>query len=209
MKSIQRKVETLFHNTLKTQLAGIDRPLKIFAAFSGGPDSTALLFLLKQYQAEFSYTLEAAYVNHGIRPAMETADEDASVLKVSSEWMIPLHIKKLCHGFLAYYSHKFNSGEEAAARLYRYHFFNRLKEKSEGKAILALGHNRNDQEETIIMRLFTGAGIEGLKGIPEHSDSLIRPLIHIDRDSIMQYLASHGLRYVHDSSNFNNEYLRK
>ncbi|MDA3955338.1 tRNA lysidine(34) synthetase TilS, partial [Oceanispirochaeta sp.] len=188
MKSIQDKVEILFHETLSTQLKDRILPFRIIAAFSGGPDSTALLFLLKRFQKDFGYDLEAAYVNHGIRPLSETSIEDNSVKKLTLDLQIPLHIKKLSSGLLKQYASRKHCGLEGAARLFRYRFFKKLQTLSPPGSVTALGHNRNDQEETIIMRLFSGAGLDGLKGIPESREALIRPLIHIDRDSLIQYL---------------------
>ncbi|QEN07753.1 tRNA lysidine(34) synthetase TilS [Oceanispirochaeta crateris] len=208
MKSIQKKVETQFYATLSSQLSQHKRPLRIVTAFSGGPDSTALLVLLQKFRTELNYTLEAAYVNHGIRPADELSQEELKVERLTSEMNIPLHQKNLMPGFLTSFALKKHTGVEAAARLYRYRFFDRIMQKSEVCSLTALGHNRNDQEETILMRLFSGGGLEGLKGIPEERENLIRPLIQIDRLSIMSYLESIQIAFVHDSSNFEKDYLR-
>ncbi len=208
MKSTLREIEEIFYGTLAAQLEGRSRPFRITAAYSGGPDSALLLYLLHKFSKDFGYTLDAAHVNHGIRSEEEMREEEECVIKNTKQLSLTLHNKKLSPGFLEFYARRKHCGTESAARTFRYGFFNRILDASGGDHLLALGHNRNDQEETIIMRLFTGAGLEGLKGIPEKSDKLIRPLIGLGRSEILTALDELQIPYVHDSSNSETVYLR-
>jgi len=204
----EHPIEALFVKSLAEQLGSLGHTVKITVAYSGGPDSTVLLHLLKKYQKQFGYQLDAAHVNHGLRSAEEMLAEEKCVRQNADDSGIPLHTKKLAPGFLDYYAGRHHCGLEAAARIYRYHFFDKIQKLSHRPSLLALGHNSNDQVETVMMRLFAGGGIEGLKGIPLQTATLIRPLMHIERDLIMTYLNERGFSYVHDSSNFEEIYLR-
>ena len=151
---------------------------------------------------------EAAYVNHGIRESGILAEEDRRIAALCSSLGIPLFTKHLAPGFLLWYAARKGVGTEAAAREFRYHFLNGLLEKRGGEGRLALGHNRNDQEETMAMRLFSGSGLQGLRGIPRSPGKIIRPLIDMDRLLIEAYLRETGINAVEDESNRENEYLR-
>ena len=208
MKSIEKSIEDLFLITVKEQLAECSRPARVVCALSGGADSTALLMLLADYASVLNIVPVAAYMNHGIRDADILADEDRRVESLCSHLNIPLFTKHLSPGFLEWYAARKRIGTEAAARTFRYHFLDRVLDRDEMKGRLALGHNRNDQEETVMMRLFTGAGLQGLRGIPEYSGRVIRPLINIDRSRIEAYLQKHRIDAVEDESNRGNDYLR-
>lgn len=208
MKSIPGRIEESFAKALSSFLEGYSAPFKIIAAFSGGPDSTTLLLLLRQFQKKFSYDLSAAYINHGLRSPRECREEEEQVESICRASGIPLYIKHCDPGFLDYFSVKKGCGLEAAARRYRYHYFEKLSASWEGPVLLALGHNRNDQIETVLMRLFSGASMEGLKGIPLQRDRFIRPLLEIERRDIEDYLAERAVASVIDKSNLKTDFLR-
>jgi tRNA(Ile)-lysidine synthase len=69
-------------------------------------------------------------------------------------------------------------------------------------------HNKNDQAETVLMRIIRGTGIDGLKGMSYKRDNVIRPLLGIDRQAIENYVNEHGLKYITDSSNLETHYFR-
>ncbi|MBF9018103.1 MULTISPECIES: tRNA lysidine(34) synthetase TilS [unclassified Oceanispirochaeta] len=208
MKSIPERIEGEFLSSLTSLTEGITEPFRIIAAFSGGPDSTALLLLLSQFQKQFSYDLAAAYVNHGIRSPEECSDEEEQVESICRQLGIPLYKKRCSPGFLEHYSKLKSCGLEAAARTYRYHHFEKIAAQSGGAVLFALGHNQNDQAETILMRLFSGSSLEGLKGIPVKRDRYIRPLLNTDRVDIEKYLVNRDIIPVIDKSNLKTDFLR-
>jgi tRNA(Ile)-lysidine synthase len=174
----------------------------LIVAVSGGPDSVCLLDILNRIKGDFNLTLVVAHFNHGLRPA-EDPEETRFVHGLAQAMNLPCDTG---HG-ASLLEAKPGSPEERA-REARYAFLETVKERH-GAGKIALGHNLNDQVETIIMRLLRGSGLKGLAGIPPVRDGvIIRPLIEISRSDINRYLDHRGLRFVTDSSNLNTEYLR-
>lgn len=174
----------------------------LIAAVSGGPDSVALLHILKGLAAECRLRLLAAHVNHQLRT--EADEEEALVQRICADWGIPLY----CHQVevekraLAH-----RKGIEETARECRYEFFQQLKEQL-GADCVATAHHRHDQAETILMHIMRGSGIKGLRGMLPVSDYLIRPLLCLDRKEIEAYLHAEDLSFCTDLSNYDTGFLR-
>jgi tRNA(Ile)-lysidine synthase len=98
-------------------------------------------------------------------------------------------------------------GIEAAARRFRYAALRRSAD-STGAAAVLLAHTRDDQLETLLMRLFAGSGAAGLRGIPAVSGLFLRPFLSIGKDELLSYLESRGRGYSTDSTNESGDYLR-
>ena len=186
----------------------------VLAGVSGGPDSVALLHLLAEVAPPLSLALEVAHVEHGIRGARSR--EDAEFVRRLAEGLsLPFHLARLD-------LHDAASGRagnlEARARTERYRFFARVAaERRLGK--VAVGHNRGDQVETMLMWLLRGCGPEGLAGMPAarpldraaagaSGPMLVRPLLDVSREEILEYLASRNLEYRDDHTNRDTRYLR-
>ena len=105
------------------------------------------------------------------------------------------------------YIDKTGLSPEDAARQIRYAFYNEVRDKI-GAQKVALGHNRNDHEETVLMNILRGSGIEGLVGIEPVRDFFIRPLIRIPREDIEAYLKKHKISYRVDKTNLEPNYFR-
>ncbi len=173
---------------------------RVLVGLSGGPDSIALLRALLKLRQEFSLTICIAHLDHGFRGEESRADrkfcEDLAEklgLDISCEEIdIPKIVKE-----------KGLSPEEAA-RLERYDFFKRVAAEKKITKV-AIGHNRDDQAETILMRAFRGSGMSGLGGINPiksmGSLTIIRPLIDISRREIEEFVKENGFEVRHDSSN--------
>ena len=202
---MQEKVEELFKSYMSSQIGG--KSLHLITAYSGGPDSSVLLYLLHKFQKEFSYTLSAAYINHNIRSADEMRDEQDAVISRAEDLGVDLQLKIYPPGFIEDYARKTGLGVEGAARSCRYHFFYKLL-KYRRPAALVLGHNRNDQLETLLMRVFQGTGSTGLKGIPREDPDRLRPLIDVSREDILAYAALKNIPYCNDSTNSEGDYRR-
>ena len=173
---------------------------KIYVAYSGGPDSTALLHLLAKMSIEDQLEVKAIHVNHNLS-------------KKSKAWED--HCKKTCSILnidLTIESVQIISdggGIESASRKTRYKIFENLLES--GDQIL-LAHHSDDVAETIFMRLLRGTGVDGLEG-PKFTREigkgrLIRPLLKITKKEILNYLAENNIQYIEDDSNINNEFDR-
>ena len=134
-------------------------------------------------------------------------NERLHIERFSASLNVPLIKKNYDPGFIEWLSRKTSTSLEGAARTCRYHFFSKIAEKSENP-FFALGHNRNDQVETILMRLFQGSGLSGLEGIPAQRDCFIRPLLNISRSDIESYVCQSGISCITDSTNEEGDYRR-
>lgn len=180
---------------------------RLLVAVSGGPDSVALLYLLHGLKEELGLSLEVAHLEHGLRG--EEAVEDARFVAGMAERLaLPFHLKRVD------LLEKRGSGNlEAMAREERYRFFADVAERS-GLDKIATAHTRDDQVETLLMRLLRGSGRKGLGAMPPVSRPLaagplvVRPLIETSRKEILDYLAVEGLDYRTDRTNLDPHLLR-
>ena len=177
---------------------------RVGVAVSGGADSVALLKELSVISDEYNLELFVLHLNHGIRGSESDRDE-AFVVELAGSMSIPCDTEKISVPELK----KNRTGSlEDICREERYAFFARMSQKHRLNKI-ALGHNMNDQAETVIMRFLRGSGIEGLKGfLPVRNGIYIRPLIDSTREEILSFLKERNIRFVTDSSNEENVYLR-
>jgi tRNA(Ile)-lysidine synthase len=175
----------------------------VLVGLSGGPDSVCLLTILHRLKPEFGIHISAAYIDHGLRPD-EIPYEIELCRDTCSSMDIPFTTRPIdVKSYLK--ENKLNKQE--AARELRYNALDEIAtEKAANK--IALGHNADDQAETIIMRLFRGTGPSGLSGIPPVRKYIIRPLIEIERNDIEDFLETEGIGFAVDSSNLKREYLR-
>jgi tRNA(Ile)-lysidine synthase len=174
----------------------------VIVAVSGGPDSVCLLHILHELKDELQIDLVVAHFDHGLRPA-EDEHETAFSRRLAQSLNLPFETAK---GHLL--AKRTLGSREEVAREARYSFLEKVRKKHKAQKI-ALGHNLNDQAETILMRLLRGSGPSGLTGIPPcRGDEIIRPLIEIERTEIQKYLKAEKLLSVTDSSNLQTDYLR-
>ena len=175
---------------------------RILVAVSGGVDSVVLLDVLAELRKELGIELVAAHLDHGLRP--ESADDTSLVRALARRIGLPFEAGALEPGWAGHS----RGGLQARAREARYLFLESAAARRDAGKI-ALGHNADDQAETVLMRLFRGAGLRGLAGIPPVRDGrCIRPLIETPRSSIAQYAATRGLSFVEDPSNRDRRFLR-
>jgi tRNA(Ile)-lysidine synthase len=159
---------------------------RIAVALSGGVDSVSLLHRLADRAGVF-----AVHVHHGLSP---NAERWAAFCRALCKRLgVPLVVKKVRVV-------KRGQGLEAAARAARYEVFGKLPVD-----VLALGHNLDDQAETVLMNLLRGAGLRGAAGMPHESrfrgKVLVRPLLDVPRKEIVAYARRHGLQWIEDESN--------
>lgn len=175
----------------------------VICAVSGGPDSMCLLDSLHILSGKFDFSLRIAHLHHHMRG--EQADKDAQlVVDFGKSRGIPAAVG---HEEVFNLAETHGVGVEEAGRIARYQFFFELKSKI-GAHKIALGHNMNDQAETVIMRLARGAGTQGLAGIPPVNGSIIRPIIYVSRELIEEYCRERNLPVITDVYNFDLKYTR-
>jgi len=182
----------------------LERGDHLLAAVSGGPDSVALLWTLALLSFEYDLRLTTAHLNHGFRDA-EAQGEEAFVHSLCAGMGINCISKTVDIRAL-----KKGSGKslEEVGREQRYRFLDEAAQTCGAKKI-ATGHHLDDQAETVLINLLRGSGLEGLKGIvPVREGRIIRPLLHIGREEILEFLNREGLPYIMDSSNSNLHFLR-
>lgn len=173
---------------------------KIVVGVSGGADSVALLHILKGFAHVQNWSLTAIHVHHGLRGTEADRDRDF-VENICQKWGVPC--KVYCFD-VAKEAQKRGLGTEETGRLLRYEVF----EKERDGGVIAVAHNKNDQAETILMRLCRGAGVSGLTGIRPVRDAIIRPLLFCTRKEIERYCEENELSYCQDSTNMENTYTR-
>jgi len=172
----------------------------IVVGVSGGADSMALLHLLNGFAGEQGWSITAVHVHHGLRG--EEADRDRNfVQEICQEWKIPC---KVYYFDVSKEAKARGLGTEEAGRLLRYEAF----EQERQGGMIAVAHNKNDQGETVLMRLCRGAGVSGLTGIRPVREFIIRPLLFCTRKEIEEYCQDKGLSYCEDSTNRENNYTR-
>ena len=174
----------------------------IVVAVSGGPDSVCLLRILLQLQRWLKINLIVAHLNHGLRP-QEDERETEFVANLAGSLNLTLACDKAVNLTKAQ-----GTSIEEKAREIRYQFLERVLDEYHAQKA-ALGHNMNDQAETVLMHLLRGTGPTGLSGIPPiRQRRFIRPLINITRDEIHTYLKQKDISFMMDSSNLEKRYLR-
>ncbi len=176
---------------------------KIVVGVSGGADSVCLLFVLHKLRTEWPITLEAAHVNHGLRGEEARRDQEY-VRKLCEEMGIPFHLKTVD---LQKLSKEKKWTEEEAGRLVRYDFFRQLAEET-GAERIAVGHNANDNAETLLLHLIRGAGLKGLGGMAPVQGKVIRPLLCVKRQEIEEFLRKMKLEFCMDRTNLEDTYTR-
>ncbi len=175
----------------------------VITGLSGGPDSVCLMHVLHNLKGRLKIDLIPVYINHGLRPE-EIPHEIDFCRRFSESLGYELIVREI--DVLGYVKTTGKNKQEAA-RFLRYNALQEVLLEKKAQAI-AVGHNADDQAETIIIRLLRGTGPQGLQGIPPVRGNIIRPLIEIERKEIEDYLFKNNLHFVTDSSNLRSEYLR-
>ena len=184
----------------------------VVAAVSGGPDSVYLL--LGKLACEKRTRVIIGHVNYGTRGVESGKDQKLVEIIGNNYGYKTVILVKIMRGFegdsqgTSGTRGNFPAGFEKKAREIRYRFLRDLSEKAGAEAI-ALAHTADDQVETILMRVFEGAGIGGLKGIPRASgDGIVRPILDVWKEDILDYLKKRKIPYRIDRSNTDTRFER-
>ncbi len=196
MKEFYKKIKEIKNRNL------ISENDKILIAFSGGPDSMFLYYILKTLQKEYNLKISLIYINHNLR---DDVDNDIKIItKFAKENGVKLYIKNID---VKKYAKENKKSIELAARELRYEMINKTLMEIEYNKI-ATGHNLDDNVETLVFRLIRGTSIKGLKGIPIKRGNIIRPILHFEKTEIIKFLDEKKVEYVIDYTNFENDYTR-
>ena len=178
----------------------------ILVAYSGGPDSTALLHFFLNHLRD-SMKTGAAYFDHRLRGESQSIVETRHVTENAARAGVVLFRGSAESGEIGAYAKGNRISVEEAARILRYKFL-RSTAESHGFDLIATGHTADDLAETLIQRFFQGSGVGGLSGIPKIAGKLIRPILSWSRADVDAYNASQALVPFEDPSNGKDTYLR-
>ncbi|MGI1659965.1 MAG: tRNA lysidine(34) synthetase TilS [Desulfitobacterium sp.] len=178
---------------------------RILVAVSGGPDSMALAHILWRFMIENQgqeISLVLTHVHHGVRK--ESDEEEKMVTRMARDWKIPC----LIHRFDSKgYAKSVGKSFQTAAREWRYARWDEDMQQ-ESCSLLATAHHLGDQAETVLYRLLRGSGTAGLAGIYPQKGKLIRPLLGVTKEEILEYCRNENLPYAIDCSNADPIYTR-
>jgi tRNA(Ile)-lysidine synthase len=172
------------------------RGARVLAAVSGGSDSVAMLFLLRELAEAGEITLVGlAHLHHRIRP--DADDDEAFCRALGTRLGLPVEVGETDVPALA---RERRCSIEAAGRTARYRFLEHAAERT-GAGHVAVAHTRDDQAETVLLRVMRGSGSRGLRGILPMRGRIVRPLLECSRAALQAYLAAQGEPWREDASN--------
>lgn len=175
----------------------------ILVAVSGGPDSVALLHVLQPLRREKGISLAASYIDHGLRPA-EAEPEERFVRALCGELGVLFESARVD---VRAHAGKNRISLEHAARDLRYEALRTIAGKHHA-SLIAVAHTADDQAEEVLIRLLRGSGMKGLSGMLARSGDIIRPLLSVDKDTILRYLEDKKQTWRLDSSNADETFVR-
>ena len=171
----------------------LPRGSRVVAAVSGGSDSVALVRLLHDLQDQLEVSLAGlAHVNHQLRGAASDQDE-----------FLPHARARARPGRVGRARDRRETrgvSPEDAARRARYAALERAR-VALGADHVAVAHTRDDQAETVLLKLLRGSGARGLGGIHPSVGPFVRPLLDVGREELREWLRSHGHGWVDDATN--------
>lgn len=172
------------------------------ASVSGGADSTALLLLLDALRGRLGIALEVLHFDHGLRP--ESAAESEWVRALAARLGLPFHLRG---GFAGTRGGRAAGGTQARARTWRRRESLALL-RERGAGWIATGHQREDQWETLLLKLLRGAHLSRLQGMAARQGAWVRPLLGTSHAALEGYLRERGQDWLEDPSNRSPAYRR-
>lgn len=169
---------------------------RVIIGLSGGSDSVALLFLLRDLADNGGFTIAGlAHVNHQLRTTAHR--DEAFCRQLAGRLNLRIVVK---NEDVKGYARGRNLSVEDAARRIRYDFMEQAADALNGDRI-AVGHTQDDQAETLLLKLIRGAGLTGLGSIRPRRGRVIHPLLDVSRVELRSYLARRSERWIEDESN--------
>lgn len=175
----------------------------IVAGLSGGADSVFLLEALRELQNQFSLRICAVHVNHGIR-GEEAARDELFSERYAEGMRVPF---RKFMGDVPMMAAEWHMSVEEAGREFRYRCLEDVRQEL-GYDVIAVAHHRDDQAETILLHMLRGSGLRGMGGMLPRRDRIIRPLLCVGKEEILEALAERGIGFCQDSTNEEIRYRR-
>lgn len=177
---------------------GEPRP-PVVVGLSGGPDSVALVHALSRLEG---VRVTAAHLDHGLRP--DSRRDAAFCRRLCRALGVPL---RAARADVRARAARDGGGIEEAARDERRGFLEAVRTR-EGAEWIVLAHTRDDQAETVLLRLLRGSGSAGLGAMRVRAGRILRPLLRVTRADVLDHLAAHGLPFREDPTNADPAFLR-
>lgn len=174
----------------------------IIVGASGGPDSQFMIYMLNSLKSQIDFEIILAHLNHLHRK--EAKNDEDLVRKTAEELNLKFFTRARS---MDDYAKKLKLSSEDAGRCLRYEFFNDLAKEYKNPKI-AVAHNKDDQAETVLMRIIRGTGLDGLRAMDYKSGNIIRPILDIKKSEIIAYIDFKKIPYAIDHTNFENDYTR-
>jgi tRNA(Ile)-lysidine synthase len=188
----------------KALFAGLNTHSSLILAVSGGPDSTALLYLAARWRDGLRKApkLVAVTVDHGLRK--ESASEARAVARLCRKLNVP-------HRTLRWRGTKPKSGLQEAARHARYALLAAEASRHDARHVLT-AHTLDDQAETILFRLARGTGLSGVIAMARESElsgvTIVRPLLEVPKARLLATLSRAKIPFADDPSNRDPRFTR-
>lgn len=184
------------------------KPSCLLVAVSGGADSLALLYAAHELAPDFGVCACAVTVDHSLR-AQEGALDARFVRALCARFSPPLpcFVQQISAGAVHACAKIRGRGVQDAARALRYKVFDHVAARC-GAQVVLTAHTRDDQYETLLMRLFQGAAASALQGIRAARGRYVRPLLKVSRTCVEDFLQTRGVRWREDASNTCRKYVR-
>ncbi|MEW5981758.1 MAG: tRNA lysidine(34) synthetase TilS [Acidobacteriota bacterium] len=177
---------------------------KVLAAVSGGSDSVGLLVALADLAGPLRFTLVGlAHLNHQLR-GVDSEGDEAFCRRLAARLGLACEVG---HADVRKLSLVQRTSIEVAARTARYRFLDEAARRLSAD-LVATGHTRDDQAETMLLHLFRGAGRRGLGGIPPRRGRFVRPLLEVGRQEVRALASDRGFDYREDATNADRAILR-
>jgi len=206
MNLIKKVQENIFRYQL------FQKGVKVIVGVSGGPDSVCLLDIFYKLKKKYDLEIVIAHVNYGLR-GKDSEKDEMLVKRLAKKYSLPLENIRIPN-------YKLQITEDYLRNL-RYDFFSKVQKKQRADFI-AVGHNLNDQAETVLMRILRGTGLKGLSAIQfstsidlvsqkkkkEGKITIIRPLLNVPRKEILAYLRKNKMPFRIDKTNLRTAFVR-
>ncbi len=180
---------------------------KVFIACSGGSDSVSLFHLLRLSAKILKIKISLIHFNHNLRPT-DAAKDEKFVRALAEKYKVPICVGQ---ADVADAAKKNKQSIEESARKLRYEFFVKTAKKV-SKSVVVFAHTKDDQAETVLMRIIQGTGTRGLQGIRAdyffEGVRIVRPLLDFFKTELVSFLSENKFSFREDKTNNSAKFLR-